>query len=347
MRNHAAVREIEETRMREEISEEYSRTREERTRAREARKRRVMATKILTIIMLAIFIIIPLVCCGIFFVKIQDLNQSLQETIGRLEEINHLLTEQQKLWSECWEEAASQNVTAESVDAYMQEDALVDGEDEPEIIEFIRNEAEHKVYLTFDDGPSEYTHQILDILDRYDVKATFFVVGKENETSQETLREIVDRGHSLGMHSFSHKYGEIYESVESFEADLLKIQDYLYETTGVTSTIYRFPGGSSNKVSEIEMLQFIECLQEHGITFYDWNISSGDGGSTVLSVEELTHNVTKDITQWDTSVVLMHDSADKQTTVEALPVIIENILAMEDTVILPITEDTKPVQHIK
>lgn len=208
------------------------------------------------------------------------------------------------------------------------------------------SEAAHRVYLTFDDGPSGYTDDILDILDQYEVKATFFVVGKETDSAREALQDIVARGHTLGMHSYSHKYAEVYKSVEDFGEDFRKLRDYLYEVTGVTSKVYRFPGGSSNTVSRIDMHEFADYLADQEITYFDWNISSGDGGSELLSVDALVENCTADIEKHEVSVILMHDSTRKRTTVEALPKIIETILAMEDTEILPITEDTEPVQHI-
>jgi len=186
----------------------------------------------------------------------------------------------------------------------------------------------------------------LDILDRYEVKATFFVVGKEDEVSKEALQEIVKRGHCLGMHSYSHKYKEIYESVDNFAEDFVKLREYLYEVTGVWSEVYRFPGGSSNTVSDRDMQEFATYLKEQDVDFFDWNVSSGDGGKELLTKEELLENCTDGLGNKQEAIILMHDSADKKTTVEALPLIIENILAMEDTVILPITEETKPVQHI-
>ena len=103
-----------------------------------------------------------------------------------------------------------------------------------------------KVYLTFDDGPSSNTAAILDTLAQYNVKATFFVVGKEDEESQEMYKRIVNEGHTLGMHSYSHKYSVIYDSLENFEDDFTKIQNYLYDITGEDCHYYRFPGGSSS-----------------------------------------------------------------------------------------------------
>ena len=104
----------------------------------------------------------------------------------------------------------------------------------------------HKVYLTFDGGPDENTDKILDVLDKYGVKATFFVVGDDSKDMQEVYKRIVKDGHTLGMHSFSNKYSTIYASTEAFEQDFDKISSYLKDVTGVNSLYYRFPGGSSN-----------------------------------------------------------------------------------------------------
>ncbi len=204
-----------------------------------------------------------------------------------------------------------------------------------------------KVYLTFDDGPSSNTEAILEILDRYGVKATFFVVGKTDEHSQEMYRRIIESGHTLGMHSYSHRYGEIYASTEAFTEDLEKIRGYLYEMTGQTSCFYRFPGGSSNALSSTDVQELIDVLDERGILYFDWNVVNGDAGSVKLSAAQLADNVTNNMERYRTAIVLMHDAAGKPATVEALPTIIERILQMDQTVILPITEDTARIQQVK
>ncbi len=202
------------------------------------------------------------------------------------------------------------------------------------------------VYLTFDDGPSSSTDKILDILQEYDVKATFFVCGKPDSRYTELYKRIVDEGHTLGMHSYSHKYNVIYDSPESFKDDLDKLRRFLNETTGTWSKYYRFPGGSSNTVSQVDMKELVECLNDEGITFFDWNVAGGDatGGATKATIY---NNVVNNVPRFKHSIVLLHDAADKMSTVEALPEIIEAIQAMDDTVIVPITDDTLPVQHIK
>ncbi len=180
----------------------------------------------------------------------------------------------------------------------------------------------------------------------YDVKATFFVVGEGKEPYEEACRRIVEEGHTLGMHSYSHVYEEIYASKEAFIWDVNVLQDYLYQVTGVHPEIYRFPGGSSNHVSTVEMQELKDYLSEIGIVWYDWNISSGDATGH-LSQEEILKNCTSNLENYKEAVILMHDAADKKTTVQALPGIIEAILEMEDTVIVPITKETIPVQHGK
>ncbi|MBQ5430327.1 MAG: polysaccharide deacetylase [Lachnospiraceae bacterium] len=202
-----------------------------------------------------------------------------------------------------------------------------------------------KVYLTFDDGPSDNTDRILDILDDYNVKATFFVNGRTDDHSKKMYKRIVKEGHTLGMHSYSHKYSEVYASLASFKKDFEKIQNLLYDVTGVVSTYYRFPGGSSNRVSNSDMSEFIKYLNQQDITYFDWNVMCGDATTSGYTKDDLVENVMKDVVKYKTSVVLMHDAADKDKTVEALPKLIEK-LQQKGALLLPISEDTTLIQHV-
>lgn len=202
-----------------------------------------------------------------------------------------------------------------------------------------------RVYLTFDDGPGPNTDKILDILGQYGVKATFFVVGKEGYAEQ--YRRIVEEGHTLGMHSYSHKYSEIYASVDAYKDDLNRLHDFLYELTGEDCNIVRFPGGSSNTISEVDMRELISYLNEENMVYYDWNISSGDATGNGQNAEQIAGNVLDSIEKYNNAMILFHDAAGKDATVEALPVIIEKILESSDTVILPISSDTVKIQHLK
>lgn len=202
-----------------------------------------------------------------------------------------------------------------------------------------------KVYLTFDDGPSDNTSEILDILDDYNVKATFFVCGKDLELYGDMYRRIVDDGHTIGMHSYSHSFGEIYASKEAFDNDYNKIHDLILDTTGVDTHLYRFPGGSSNTVSTTPMSVFINDLNEKGTVYYDWNVVSGDATSQAFTSDQLVDNVMNDVVQYKTSVVLLHDASNKEATIECLPKLIEALQA-SGAMILPITDETTVIQHV-
>lgn len=308
----------------------------------EARRKRVQRLKKMIIGIVAVGIVIPLLCCVYLFCRLHTIDGTLKTLEQRLDELDIRNQELQTLLQQLQEQKSTPVQTPQ-----IQEDSSSAEASEPVAEESSGQEEIHKVYLTFDDGPSIYTNDILDILDSYNVKATFFVVGKEETNAEEALQRIVDEGHTLGMHSYSHKYKELYESMDSFTQDFARIRDYIYQATGEESVCYRFPGGSSNTISEIDMHDFIDYLDSQGVEYYDWNVSSGDGGSMKLSTDTLLENCTKDIDTRDTSIILLHDSAEKPTTVEALPDIIENILARPDTVILPITENTRPIHHIE
>lgn len=208
-----------------------------------------------------------------------------------------------------------------------------------------KSEDIRRVYLTFDDGPSKNTEKILDILDRYQVKATFFVTGREDKESLNMYREIVKRGHTIGMHSYSHQYDAIYESAEAFEADLMKIKKRIYDASGQDCRLYRFPGGSSNQVSSTDMKELIGVLKKKDITYFDWNVECGDASNHSYTAKELVDNVMKDVVKYHTSVVLLHDASNKTATVEALENIIKKLQKM-DAQLLPIDEKTTLVQHV-
>lgn len=306
----------------------------------DVRRRRVQRLKKMIVLFVLVWMLLPVGLSIVLFVRLGALNGQLAETQGYLRRVEETMARQEQ---DAGEEPETAQLDRKEV-IVTAPVAGADGQDKD--VTAVEPEAAHKVYLTFDDGPSKYTEEILDILDEYDVKATFFVLGKENEHSIEMIREIAERGHTLGMHSYSHKYADVYRSVDDFSADFYRIYAYILENTGIQSTCYRFPGGSSNTVSDLDMHVFADFLAEQEIEYYDWNLSSGDGGSVLLDVDTLVRNSTQDIEKHETSIILMHDAASRPTTVEALPQIIENILAMEDTVILPITEDTTPIHHI-
>ena len=165
------------------------------------------------------------------------------------------------------------------------------------------------IYLTFDDGPSHHTSRLLDVLAKYDVKATFFVV---NTGYLNLVSRMVNEGHTVALHANNHDYASIYSSDNAYFADLKKIQDAVYNYTGQISTIVRFPGGSSNTVSKWYssgiMTRLTNKLDEMGYRYFDWNIDSYDAGGASTSYEVYC-NVVNGIagSGYYYSVVLQHD----------------------------------------
>ncbi len=201
-----------------------------------------------------------------------------------------------------------------------------------------------RVYLTFDDGPSIYTGQILDVLAANNVKATFFVIGRDKEY-YDYYRRIVDEGHTIGMHSYSHVYQDVYASVESFGNEIEQLNQLIYDVTGVKSSIFRFPGGSSNNVAPLPIQDYIAYLNEHDINYYDWNALNGDAVTSGLTPEQLVSNIMNDVENNKDSIVLMHDLQTTHTTVESLQLLIDT-LKSEGYEMLPISEETPLIQHV-
>lgn len=206
--------------------------------------------------------------------------------------------------------------------------------------------SDKSVYLTFDDGPSKYTGNILDILNKYNVKATFFVIGKTDEGSLAMYKRIVNEGHTLGMHSYSHDYNIIYNSLEDFDKDFTKLRDLLYDTTGYLPNIYRFPGGSANFVSSNKMNDFIHYLDSKSVIYYDWNVVNGDATGEKFDKEQLVTNVINGVEKYSQSIVLMHDTSTKEATIDSLEELIIT-LTNQGASLLALNEEVKPIQQIK
>lgn len=201
------------------------------------------------------------------------------------------------------------------------------------------------VYLTFDDGPSKHTATLLDILDKYNVKATFFVTN-QFPAYQNMIGETHRRGHTIALHTYTHRYNVLYQSETAYYEDLEAIKTVAMAQTGVTPTIVRFPGGTSNTVSKKYcqgiMSTLAESLSYHGFLYCDWNVSSGDAGG-VKTTSGVANNVISGIQKHDVSVVLQHDITSY--SVEA----VEEILfwgIQNGYTFLPMT-DTTPMVHFK
>ncbi len=166
------------------------------------------------------------------------------------------------------------------------------------------------IYLTFDDGPSSHTGRLLDVLQKYNVKATFFVLNNGTNINK-TMKRIVEEGHSIGVHSDTHEYSEIYTSSENFWADFNRCRQVIYDNTGVWTSLMRFPGGTSNTISRKYctgiMTQLSQEAKEKGYVYFDWNVSSGDAGGGSTTKDDVVNAVINGVKNRENSIVLQHD----------------------------------------
>lgn len=213
-----------------------------------------------------------------------------------------------------------------TVDDFLSEDVLptaapTDSENGPD--------EEKVVYLTFDDGPSENTLKVLDILKQYQVPASFFVIAADNNREDlPILARTAAEGHCIALHSCTHSYKTIYDSPENFWHDIDQLKEAIAPYVSPAPTILRFPGGSTNTVSrkyggsDIMKLLKTQAVQK-GYTYVDWNVVAGDALGTKLSADSIYDNVVRDAVKHNTCVVLMHDTKATDNTVAALPRMIE------------------------
>lgn len=212
--------------------------------------------------------------------------------------------------------------------------------EEPEE-EVVIDPNEKVIYLTFDDGPGERTLELLDILEKYDAKVTFFVVGTGH---LEYLDEIAEAGHAIGLHANAHNYSYIYDNTDVFFKDLYKLQDKVFDRTGVTTWLHRFPGGSSNTVSKKYcvgiMSELTGMVEEAGFTYFDWDVDSNDAGGA-KTAEEVYNNVVSGIGERNHVIVLQHDI--KSFSVDAVEMILE--WGTENGYVFRALDENSPTAH--
>lgn len=320
-------------------------------REKALRKKRVKRMKKFIVLVVFLMVMVPIISCIGMMVKIGSLETKVNAIIEmhneEAEEYEQFLNKDENKSSIIYAAELEEETKKEKTEKETQEDSKGNKKNGLTYEEKLDKQTESKkVYLTFDDGPGQYTDELLDVLAENEVKATFFVVGRTDEHSLAMYKRIAEDGHTLAMHSYSHQYNKIYKSVKAFDKDFTKLSDLLYETTGERATMYRFPGGSSNQVSNLPMSEFISYLNDKNITYYDWNVINGDATGKNLSQKQMIANVMNGVRKNNNSMVLMHDSVSKDTTVKSLPALIKK-LKKEGYVILPITKYTNTVQHVK
>lgn len=296
----------------------------------EFRKKRVKLIKRLIILVIGFFIVMPNIMCAILFAKLGKTNKTLDSIYSKISELENIRTQQVASISA---QADTEDVSALTKDVVLK--VQTDAEE---------YEGYKRIYLTFDDGPSNNTNAILDVLDEYNAKATFFVIAKNGYDKE--YNRIINDGHTLGLHSYSHIYQDVYSDENGFKNDVNRIYDFVENITGVAPKFYRFPGGSSNTIYKSDKNELFDYLDEMNLTYVDWNVASNDSTYGGLSANQIANNVLNGVEGLDDCVILMHDANDKTSTVEALRIIISSLQCRDDVIFLPITDSTVSVKHI-
>ncbi len=200
---------------------------------------------------------------------------------------------------------------------------------------FAETRGEKVAYLTFDDGPSSITPQILDILKRYDVKATFFVIGNLAKKNPSIIKREIVEGHIVANHSCTHNFKKLYSSTEQFRTEVEKTDEILKNIIGTEYNIrlFRFPGGSFGS----KLQPYRDVLMNIGYNYIDWNALNGDAEAKIVAPAKQLSNIKETVRGKNCVVILMHDANIKKTTVETLPGIIE-FLFSEGYEIRPLIE---------
>ena len=254
--------------------------------------------------------------------KTKDLEQQTKDLEQKLKEAENQLKASQQ----------EQNKLKKENESLQQQIALLSANKKPSGGSAVVTPSSGKVcYLTFDDGPSYVTPQVLDTLKRYNVKATFFVVGAycTGDNNVKMLKRMAAEGHAIALHCNNHTYAKVYASEAAYFADLSAVSKKVEAATGMQSMVVRFPGGTSNTASRYYTKGLMTTLSKKllamGYAYFDWNVSSGDAAGGVQSAYTIANNVLTRAKGQNKICVLMHDGAGKRTTAQALPAIIEGL----------------------
>jgi len=196
------------------------------------------------------------------------------------------------------------------------------------------------IYLTFDDGPSNITNNILDTLKENNVKATFFIIGNQIDGLEDVIKRIHDEGHSIGLHTYTHNFKRIYGNKNTFIKEMFQSREKIYEVIGISPNIIRFPGGSQRHLTNA----YLDKLHSLNFKIYDWNMETADGLNSKVSPDRLFREATKGSDKLSIIILLLHCDYMHKNTCKALPKIIK-YYKNEGYEFKPITEETPELYY--
>ncbi len=293
------------------------------------RRKRINRMKKTIVITCIVLVLIPIIVCIFLLIRVNQLEKDIDNLLS--------MKEAGKIVSQVDSTGERYLVLSTGTEENSESESETEKETPPETTTVMEETVPEtttadpytgkRAYLTFDDGPSVNTIPILDTLDRYGIKGTFFVIGKADDQSKQLMKEIVDRGHAMGLHSYSHDYGALYASLQSFSTDLASIHDLVQSATGKDVRLFRFPGGSSTTTTAVDVKEFIKYLNDNHYRYVDWNVSSQDATGKAMTPEQIASIVVSESLGCNNAYILMHDAKGKESTVQSLPSIIEQLQA--------------------
>lgn len=270
-----------------------------------------------TIIILAIIAIIASLCV-IFYNKHKVVEASAENSNIIIEEVS--MSDNSANSEEESKDKSNENVNNNNEPATEEEKEFINS------INNIYNGEEKRVFLTFDDGPTkEVTPHILDILDKYNIKATFFVLGTRVKQNPDILKREYETGHYIANHGYSHKYSSVYKSADAVLEEYNRTENAIRDALGndsYSSNLFRFPGGSRGGPYEKVKKEARSKLNEYGIAYLDWSALTYDAEGAKTK-DDILKNLKETINGWNNVVILMHDAADKKVTYETLEDVIK------------------------
>lgn len=302
-------------------------TEEQRT---EYRRRRVKRIKRTIITLCIILLVLPTILSVFLMARVSSLQSQINDIIaGTAEKTEKTDTQPDVVQASVKKTVSDVSVSASEGAVSSKSEVSAKGKE---------------VYLTFDDGPGTQTAEILDILKKEKVKATFFVTGKEDAYSKKMYKRIVEEGHTLGMHSYSHIYDNIYKSPKAFSADFQKLYNLLYDVTGIYPEWYRFPGGSSTETMKSSLGGLVDVLEKKKVSYIDWNVISPEAMNPKVTKRDMIDGIMSDVAGYDTAVVMLYDAENRPMTVKTLPSLIRKMKEKKYE-LLPLDKSVDPIRH--
>ncbi len=302
-------------------------TEEQRT---EYRRRRVKRIKRTIITLCIILLVLPTILSVFLMARVSSLQSQINDIIaGTAEKTEETDTQPDVVQASVKKTVSDVSVSASEGAVSSKSEVSAKGKE---------------VYLTFDDGPGTQTAEILDILKKEKVKATFFVTGKEDAYSKKMYKRIVEEGHTLGMHSYSHIYDNIYKSQKAFSADFQKLYNLLYDVTGIYPEWYRFPGGSSTETMKSSLGGLVDVLEKKKVSYIDWNVISPEAMNPKVTKRDMIDGIMSDVAGYDTAVVMLYDAENRPMTVKTLPSLIRKMKEKKYE-LLPLDKSVDPIRH--